>query len=110
MRKPRVLDRLTQKSKIDIFKFLEARLEKEFKFFEGRQWKFDFALPEAKVAIEIEGGIFSGGRHTRSVGYLKDLEKYNTATKLGWRIFRYAPWQFDVMMEDIGEQMGWIKP
>jgi hypothetical protein len=42
------------------------------------------------LAIEIEGGIFIGGRHTRGRGYQDDLEKYNVATSLGWRVFRFS--------------------
>lgn len=64
--------------------------EREYRFCEERKWAFDFAFPEQMVAIEIEGGTWSGGRHTRGSGYEKDLEKYNAATRLGWRIFRYS--------------------
>ena len=63
----------------------------EYRFCEERRWRFDFALPQHKVAIEIEGAIWRQGRHTRGSGYTKDLEKYNTATLLGWRVFRFTP-------------------
>jgi len=43
------------------------------------------------LAIEIEGGIWSRGRHTRGKGYHQDCEKYNEATILGWRILRFTP-------------------
>lgn len=59
----------------------------------GRKWRFDFAIPESKLAIEIEGGVWITGRHNRASGYLKDMEKYNTATVLGWRILRFTPEQ-----------------
>ena len=39
----------------------------------------------------MEGGIFTGGRHTRAKGFLGDIEKYNQATLLGWRLFRVTP-------------------
>lgn len=61
---------------------------REFKFHKKRKWRFDFAWPKEKVAIEIEGGIWSGGRHTRGFGFEKDCEKYNEATISGWRVFR----------------------
>ena len=60
----------------------------EYKFHPTRKWRFDFADLATMTAIEIEGGIFSGGRHTRGAGYAKDCEKYNAAVHLGWRVFR----------------------
>ena len=63
----------------------------EFKFHPTRKWRFDFAFPEARVAVECEGGVWVQGRHTRGKGYLNDLEKYNTATSMGWRMLRVTP-------------------
>ena len=51
-------------------------------------WRFDFAWPEQRVAVEVEGGTFSGGRHTRPLGFRKDCEKLNEATCRGWRVLR----------------------
>ena len=64
--------------------------ERELKFHPKRKWRFDFAFPEAKIAAEIEGGVWSGGRHNRASGYTKDCEKYNNAVLLGWRVFRFT--------------------
>ena len=64
--------------------------EREFKFCSCRRWRFDFAWPCSKLAVEIEGGTWSGGRHTTGAGYAKDLEKYNCATLLGWRVLRFT--------------------
>ena len=41
------------------------------------------------ILVEIEGGTWSRGRHTRGSGFSKDCEKYNTAAALGWRVFRF---------------------
>lgn len=65
-------------------------LEREYRFHPSRRWRFDFAIPEHMVAIEIEGGTWARGRHTRGDGYEKDCEKYNTAAFLGWRVFRFT--------------------
>jgi very-short-patch-repair endonuclease len=65
----------------------------EFHFATDRKWRFDYCLPEFKLAIESEGGIYSGGRHTRGKGYENDLEKYNRATADGWILIRVTPSQ-----------------
>ena len=63
---------------------------KEYRFCE-RRWRFDYAFPEYKIALEIEGGVWINGRHTRGKGYINDCEKYNRATILGWKVLRIVP-------------------
>jgi hypothetical protein len=62
--------------------------EREYSFHDKRRWRFDFAWPDLMLAVEIEGGTWSGGRHTRGAGFRKDAEKYNTATIGGWRVLK----------------------
>ena len=71
--------------------------EPEFLFHPKRKWRFDYAFPAHKVAVEIEGGVWTKGRHTRGKGYTNDIKKYNEATVLGWRIIRMTPgmWEED---------------
>lgn len=64
---------------------------KEYRFHDKRKWRFDYAIPEHKIAIEVEGGVWTGGRHTSPQGFLGDMEKYNTATVMGWRVLRTTP-------------------
>ena len=64
---------------------------KEYQFHPKRKWRFDYAFPEHKIALEVEGGVWTQGRHTRPQGFLGDIEKYNTATLMGWRVFRTTP-------------------
>lgn len=69
---------------------LDKIFAQEYKFHATRKWRFDFADPENKVAVEIDGGVFAGGRHTRGVGFRADCEKINAAAVLGWRVLRYV--------------------
>lgn len=81
---------------IDIFvKFAESQLGvapvKEYQFHPLRKWRFDYAFPGAKVALEVEGGVHTAGRHIRPRGFLNDMEKYNAAATLGWLVLRTTP-------------------
>lgn len=62
----------------------------EHKFHPVRKWRFDLAIPEKKVGIELEGGVWTRGRHTRGKGYISDCSKYNAAAVLGWTVLRYT--------------------
>jgi very-short-patch-repair endonuclease len=56
----------------------------------GRRHRFDFAFVEQKVAVEIEGNAWNvpgGGKHMTD----RDLEKYNLAASMGWRVLRFSP-------------------
>jgi hypothetical protein len=77
----------------------------EFRFDDARRWRFDYCWPEQKVALEIEGGVFTRGRHTRPTGFLKDMEKYNRAAELGYRIFRCTPTTIHVGMRLVGRAL-----
>lgn len=66
----------------------------EYQFHPVRKWRFDFAwsdYPMGGVALEVEGGIWIGGAHGRGSGIARDIEKYNAATLLGWRVLRCQP-------------------
>lgn len=69
----------------------------EYRFHPSRLWRFDYAWPEYKIAVEQEGGIWikgragRGGAHSAPLGILRDMEKNNEAVKLGWKVFRFTP-------------------
>jgi len=63
----------------------------EYRFHPTRKWRFDYAFVEYKIALEVEGGIWSGGRHTTPEGFYNDMEKYNKAACMGWRVLRVTP-------------------
>jgi very-short-patch-repair endonuclease len=64
--------------------------ETEVKFHPTRKWRFDYAWPDKKIACEVEGAIYVRGRHSRGAGMEKDMEKYNAAALLGWRVIRVS--------------------
>ena len=77
-------------------------VDKEVQFYPKRRWKFDFVVVRGlvrnapgwmRLAIEIEGGVWIQGRHTRGSGFLGDIEKYNHATLKGWHLLRFTPQQ-----------------
>lgn len=65
----------------------------EVRFHPERRWRFDYCWAHLRLAMEVEGGAFVGGRHTRGAGFVKDLEKYTEAAILGYRIIRVTPKQ-----------------
>lgn len=70
-----------------------AQVVEEHKFHPKRKWRFDYAIVEDKIAIEVEGGIWrkGGGAHSRPTNIVRDIEKYNEAVRLGWRLIRVQP-------------------
>ena len=68
--------------------------KREFKFCDSRDWRADYGLYYVPGSIflllEIEGAVWTQGRHTRGSGYTKDLEKYRTAAALGYKVYRFS--------------------
>ena len=64
--------------------------QREYLFALPRRWRFDFAWPEQKVAVELPGGKWMRGRHQRPIGFQRDLEKANAAVLAGWRVLSYT--------------------
>ena len=71
--------------------FTGCKVASEHKFHDMRKWRLDFAIIDLKIGIEIEGGVWSCGAHTRGKGFIEDMEKYNAAVTLGWVILRFTP-------------------
>jgi hypothetical protein len=61
---------------------------REYRFARPRRWRFDYAWPAHRFALEIEGATWTGGRHVRGRGYEADCEKYNEAALRGWTVLR----------------------
>lgn len=77
----------------------------EWPFHPERKWRFDYARPDLKIAIEVDGGVFTGGRHSGGVGQVKDMEKCNNACALGWLVYHITPddmfdYSFRILVEN----------
>ena len=59
--------------------------EAQHRFVPGRQYRFDRAWPEQRVAVEIQGGLWIQGAHSRGSGVERDCVKLSVAAALGWR-------------------------
>lgn len=81
--------------------------ETEYQFAKPRKFAFDFGWPVFKLALEIEGGVYGSGKpcpvckrpaprgHSSFTGIMRDMEKYNLAARLGWRVIRFTPKQIE---------------
>lgn len=67
----------------------KINFEQEYKFNPDRKWRADFFITGTNILIEVEGGIWSGGRHTRGKGFIADMEKYNAAAVMGFKVLRF---------------------
>ena len=63
---------------------------RQFLFHSDREWAFDFAWPDQRLAVEVDGAVYSQGRHTRGQGFEEDLVKLNEALLLGWTVPRFS--------------------
>jgi hypothetical protein len=63
----------------------------EYRFHPTRRWRFDYAWPLHMLALEVDGGVWTQGRHTRGQGAIDDMEKASEAAILGWRLLYCTP-------------------
>jgi very-short-patch-repair endonuclease len=80
---------------------------REFQFHPSRKWRADFTIEPilaVRILVEIDGGAFVAGRHSRGLGVEKDAEKQSAAAILGYRVIRCTPAQVDD-----GRALAWIK-
>lgn len=79
---------------------------REYRFDDNRKWRFDFAFVDARVSVELEGGVWARGRHTRGRGFIGDCDKYNAAAASGWLVLRFTA---DHLHNDPIEVFGLIR-
>jgi hypothetical protein len=73
----------------------------EYRWHPVRKYRADYALPLHRVLIEIDGGLFINGGHSRGKARLHDMAKDRAATLLGWRTMRYAPTELTAIISDL---------
>jgi hypothetical protein len=56
------------------------------------------------IAVEVQGGIYVRGAHSRGTGLERDYEKYNSAHLMGWTVY-----QFSRKMIESGEALNIIE-
>ena len=92
--------------------------EREYRFHPTRRWRADFAIvlfrhpseplyaapDQVDILVEVEGGAYVQGRHTRGPAFEADCEKYAAAAILGYRVIRVTPRQVDD-----GRALSWIR-
>lgn len=83
--------------------------ELEYRFHPVRKFRLDYAWVDAKVGLEVDGGIWTGGAHGRGTGILRDQTKTNLAAGLGWRILRCTPSKLfaDEIIDYIARALEW---
>lgn len=77
--------------------------DREHRFHESRMWRLDFWFAGARLAVEIDGGGWVGGRHSRGTGIENDCEKASHIAMAGHRLMRVTPGQIKR-----GEALKWI--
>ena len=81
-------------------------LEKELQFAKPRKFRFDFALPEFKIAIEYDGLNSEKSGHTTLVGFTIDTEKINLAISKGWKVLRFTVLNFKTVLQEVEKNIN----
>ena len=86
------------RNKLQNRSYLEAQFERNCRLYDlpkfigeypFHSYQFDFAIPEIKLGVEIQGGTYiKGGNHVSGAGYERDCKKNNLALLEGWWILR----------------------
>lgn len=79
-------------------------LEEEYRFHPERKYRFDWCVPSLKIAIEYEGGIFmQKSGHSNFKGQNRDIDKYNSAQVLGWKVIRFNAINYQDLITELNK-------
>lgn len=98
-----MMSKLEEEFNIQMKALCRHKYEREYTFAKPRRYRFDFAIVDLKVGVEVEGGTWSKSRHTTGSGFQKDCEKYNLAAINGWVVIRG-----DSQMVKDGRLIDWV--
>lgn len=87
----------------ELCKKYNLQLYEEVMAIPDRKFRFDWAIPAIKVAIEYEGLFSEKSRHTTIEGFTKDCEKYNLTQLNGWKVFRYTAVNYQQAYQQIDD-------
>ena len=73
---------------------------REAQIIPNRKFRYDFYFPEHRLCVEVQGGVWSNGAHSRPTGIKRDYEKSNLCTQYGFKLL-----QFDVKAVKSGEAL-----
>lgn len=97
------------KNKAELLRILQhcfSNVETEYKFHPTRRWRFDYAIPFRKIAVEYQGhGGMNGAKKTKDgkqhagghgsvKGLASDCEKFNEAKLHGWTVITFTALHF----------------
>lgn len=98
---------LLRKAKLKGFK-------RQVKYVPGRKFSADFAFPEQKLIVEVDGGIYTRRAHGSVGGIISDMKRTNFAAINGWRVMRYRPDEIskepDRVIQEITQALNFIEP
>ena len=77
---------------------------REYKFHPKRGFRFDFCFKDIKLALEVNGGVYSKGGHTSGPGYSKDMEKLALAAIEGYTVIQMTTGQVSN-----GQGIEWVQ-
>ena len=62
---------------------------RQYRAIKGRKFAWDFAFPDERLLVEINGGTYTVGAHSTGKGIARDYEKSNLAQLQGWRCLSF---------------------
>ena len=66
---------------------------REYVFLPPKKYRADFCWIEQRLVVEVDGGSWVAGRHTRGAGFEADHERDALAMLHNWKVLRVTPKQ-----------------